>query len=376
MKTRRTIIICLAIVTSMALWSGMLCAAENKPILKKGDSFPGMSFTVPPDLTDRDYLGIGDKKSFVVADIAADVLLVEIMNINCGSCQHQAPYDNKLFELIEGTPEATGRIKMMAISAGTTYADIQDFKDYFKTPYPVIADPEFELFEAIGRSPTPLAVFLIRNESGKLVLVADTHLGTQLRYKKTFEKLQSLLSETTSTVRQAGETIEDRWVTTKPVLSEEKLLDRIKAAFKKEGEGPADFKTIQIQSIGTVYTGIVKNGNKETRLFALPVSRPLPCDLCHDIHFIYLFNATGKILSFIPIQLAKFGNEPLNEGDIDRLKKRIEGHFLYQSFDYNLKVDAVSAATITSSVVYKNIQDGRLLYDALIKEGLIAKDSN
>ena len=352
---------------------GLEGAGAKKPMIKMGDRFPGILFPVPPAEEDLDYLGLTGKQTFSISDVAAEVLLVEVMNINCGSCQQQAPVNNYLYSLIQSTPEATGRIKMMAISAGTLYRDIQDFKEYFKTPYPVIEDPDFVLYEAVGRTPTPFAIALVRDNEGKLGLVAQTHKGTQSNYKKTLEELQALLSEKATVIEQAGKAVEDTWVHTQPVLTEEEWAQQIEAAFKKEGGALSGFRRIEIQSVGPVYTGVVIQGEEETRLFALPVSSPVPCDVCHDVHFFYVFDASGRIVSFVPVQLTKYGNDPLNAEDIQRLRERIEGRYLFQRFDYDLKVDAVSAATITSSVVYKNIQDGRMVYEALVKEGLIKK---
>lgn len=357
----------------MGLAFNKVGVTPKKPVIKKGDLFPCITFPVPPSKVDQEYLGVRGKKTFVISDVVADVLFVEVMNINCGSCQQQAPVNNQLFSLIQSTPAVAGRIKMMAISAGTWYKDIQDFKAYFKTPYPVIEDPDFILYDAVGRTPTPLAVALIKNAEGKLALVAETHKGTKSNYKKTFKELQALLDESATDIQKAGEAIEDTWVKAEPVLSDVALEQRIEAAFRKEGEGLSEFKTVQLQSIGTVYTALVNQGGKGKRLFAMPVSSPVPCDVCHDVHFFYIFDASGKILSLIPIQLTKYGNDPLNEKDIKFLEERIVGRYLYKKFDYDLEVDAVSAATITSSVVYRNIRGGKKVYDALVKEGLIEK---
>lgn len=345
------------------------------PVIKKGDIIPGLVFSAPHSKADRDYLGIGEKKTFLIADVAADVLLVEVMNINCGSCQQQAPINNNLYSLIESIPEAAGRIKMMAVSAGTVYRHILDFREHFETPYPVIEDPDFAFYDAIGRTPTPFTIALIRDEGGRLSLVADTQKGTHSNYQETLKRLQSLLDEESSVIRRAGQHIEDTWIIATPVLSEEELRHRIETAFKEEGEGFTDFTAVQLQSFGTVYTGLVNQGDQEKRLFAMPVSRPLPCDLCHDAHFIYLFDASGMILSFLPVQLSKYENKRLDEKDIEQLRKRIVGRYLYKRFDYDLTVDAVSAATITSAVVYNSIRDGNALYHDLVRQGLIAKDN-
>ena len=43
-----------------------------------------------------------------IKDIKADLVLVEIMSVYCGACRRQAPIYNKLYALIESTPETKG----------------------------------------------------------------------------------------------------------------------------------------------------------------------------------------------------------------------------------------------------------------------------
>ena len=62
-------------------------------------------------------------------------MLVEIINIYCGSCQEQAPIYNKLYSLIESKGATKGRIKMLAIGAGNPEKYIKQYVDGFKVPF-------------------------------------------------------------------------------------------------------------------------------------------------------------------------------------------------------------------------------------------------
>ena len=70
--------------------------AQKNPLIKEGDLFPGVVLKTPGDANDRSYLQISDKENFAIKDIKAKVILVEIMNVYCASCQNLAPVYNEL----------------------------------------------------------------------------------------------------------------------------------------------------------------------------------------------------------------------------------------------------------------------------------------
>jgi hypothetical protein len=93
--------------------------------------------------------------------------------------------------------------------------------------------------------------------------------------------------------------------------------------------------------------------------------------VCHDIHFIYVFDATGKILQFIPLQLPKYGNKDFDEADVAKIRKRFVGRHIYKQFKFDANVDAVTRATITSAVIFRSLNDGMSLFNELKKKGYI-----
>ncbi|MBW1743481.1 MAG: hypothetical protein JRJ47_08655, partial [Deltaproteobacteria bacterium] len=115
----------------------------------------------------------------------------------------------------------------------------------------------------------------------------------------------------------------------------------------------------------------VQKDGKETRLFARVISRPPPCDVCHDVHFIYVFDKTGRVLEFDPLQLTKKGNEDFNEADVDKIRKRVVGKYIFEPFVFDAKVDSVTYATITCAVIFKGLNEGQSLFKELQQQGLI-----
>lgn len=348
---------------------------ENLPLIKPGDTFPEVLLTLPAQSKGRAYLGVGDKETFFVSDIQADLILVEIMNINCPSCQRQAPIYNKLYSLIESSKETTGRIKMLAIGAGNRSEYIKEFQDHFKAPYPIIEDPEMVVYDAIGKSPVPFAILIRPGLEGRKGIVVQTHKGLKKDHESMYNEMKSLLKSDVAAILKKGGGVESKAVDVKPIFTDELLLKKIKEAFIKEGNSFSNIDKIKLDNYGVIYTGTgVKTGanSRETiRIFAKVVSEPPPCDQCHDIHFIYIFDETGKILQFVPIQLTKYGNKPWSDQDKDRMRKKIIGRSINKPFSFDAKVDAISSATITSLVIFNSLNDGQGLFEELKTKKLI-----
>jgi thiol-disulfide isomerase/thioredoxin len=92
--------------------------AQENPLIKEGDPFPGVVLKTPDEVKDRAYLEISGKENFAIKEIKAKVILVEIMNVYCASCQNLAPIYNKLFARIQSNPDTRKGIKMIGVAAG------------------------------------------------------------------------------------------------------------------------------------------------------------------------------------------------------------------------------------------------------------------
>lgn len=97
-------------------------------------------------------------------------------------------------------------------------------------------------------------------------------------------------------------------------------------------------------------------------VFARVESAPSLCDVCHDSHFLYLFDQEGGILDFVPLQLTKYGNVVWNAQDADKIQKRIRGRNLFSYFPFDPDVDAVSMATMTSSLIYECLDRSKTVF--------------
>lgn len=76
----KTILVALCYVISLWATSFPSAAAENQPPAE-GGALPAITMPVPKDADHQAYLGLTDKKDFTVADIAAEVVIIEIFNM-------------------------------------------------------------------------------------------------------------------------------------------------------------------------------------------------------------------------------------------------------------------------------------------------------
>lgn len=345
--------------------------SAREALIKQGDPFPQIALKAPADPKDAAYLGIHEGKSFTLRDIPADLVLVEIMNVYCVSCWRQAPVYNKLYDLIESKPETKMRIKMLGFGVGNKDWEVNYFREKFEVPFPVISDPDFVIHEAIGGSRTPFSIFVRQSPGEEAGVVASTHLGVTHEHEELVKDMQSMMQLNLEAIREEGKKTEARVIYVKPVLGEEELEAEIKTAFGKEGKNLTRFEKVTLKNKSVIYTGMFQKDGSTRRLFAKVIGRPLPCDACHDIHFIYVFDATGKILQFIPLQLTKHGNREFTKGDVAKMRDRIVGRHIQGPLRFDAKVDAVTGATITSSVVFESLKNGQSLLKELNAKGLI-----
>jgi hypothetical protein len=357
----------------LLFFSGWLTSlqAQERTLIKGGDVFPEVALRTPADAKDRAYLGISGGDRFTIQDLKAKVVLVEILNVYCTACQNQAPLYNQLFTLIQSKAGTRNQIKMIGIAVGNDDEEVKSFRDHFQVPYPIIPDPQYVLHAAVGGGPTPFSIIARRDPKAKSALVADAHLGVNKDYQGLFLQMKSLARTSLAAIREKKEKTKAQVISLKPPLSEEEIQAKVKEAFTEGGGRLSGFETVSLKRGKVVYTGVIEKNGETRRLFAQVVSELPTCDVCHDSHFIYTFEGSGKILQFIPIQLTKYGNEDWDEADIAKMRQRIIGRYIYNPFNFSFKVDAVTSATITSAAIYKGLNEGQLIFRELEARGLI-----
>lgn len=335
-----------------------------------GDDFPEIPLPVPANPLDRTYLGLTDQESFVPSDIKGNLLLVELLNTHCPHCQMQSASYNELFRLIEADPETKGKIHILALAVGNTPEEVEIFRTAFRVPFPIIADKSFRAWRAIGGSATPFSIYVRQDRPGVAGVVAGTHLGMNTQYEFLHQELKNLATTDLASLRAAGKKAVKVRSAIDPILDKDELQYRVRMALINTGGNLANIRLLDLQSGRRVYVATMRQGDKARRLFAEVTSRHSICDICHDVHFIYVFDDNARIIGFEPLQLTKWGNVNWDREEVDKMRQRLLGSVLTMPPVFDPKVDAISTATMTSAIIFDSIGQGKELLTELEVKGL------
>ncbi len=358
-----------------------LCAGDGgAPVARAlgparlGDLFPEYEFLSPAAPEDREYLGIAETETFTLRDIPADLIIVEVLNTYCTSCQMQAPIYNEVFRMGETAPATRGRIKWMGVAVGNNETEVESFRKEKAIPFPILPDVNFEFYDALGGPGgirTPLTLLVRKDEKGR-GLVVDSHIGFRRDKGEIFEGIEAALSYDLAylKIKKGERAVLPVTENLTPPLSDEELRRKIREGMEIARAGLMEIRKTLLKG-EELYLGKIRIDSQEKQLFAKVVSRPPVCDVCHDIHFIYVFDEEGTVVNFIPIELTKYGNRPWNEKDIEKTKNRLIGRSLLDPFQFDRDVDAVTQATITSVVIFDSMNKGKRIYTDLMREDYV-----
>lgn len=343
--------------------------APGARVIQQGDMFPKVSLKAPEDPKEQAYLGLSTSQPFLLHELEAEVILVEILNVYCHSCKRQVPAYNKLFQMIEQDQVTRGRIKLFGIAVGNNETEIRKFKDKYAVGFPILSDPDFSFHQSIGSVWTPYSIYVRQDSATASSRVTDTHLGLNLDYKLIFKELTHLLNQKVTEENLKPPAMAASSPTVAPVLSGQEILDTIRGVFESINGSVSGLQKVSLDELGAVYTCRIPGEGGTRRLFAKMVSRSVPCDVCHDAHFIYVFDQTGKILEFYSVELSKYDNVIWNQDDIQKIRKKVIGKYVYESIPFDPEIDAVSTATITSAIIFDSLTKGRHVYNELKQRG-------
>ena len=341
---------------------GQAMAATHLPAL--GATFPDLEITAPLANAQRQYLGLKrpllsflTPKSFALSDIAADILVVEFFNIYCTSCQAQAPTLNRLFAEVSADATLRDRVRFIGIGAGNNEREIAQFAETRQVPFPVVSDPEFIHYNAIGDpGGTPLIVILRRAADGAWETFAS-HFGL-IREAALVRDQISQAARGAASVDATAPTrpAEDRMLTL--AQDPEQQRAEVTAAIlhgQPSGTRIESLASLTVPGYERVWQAQVRARGDRQCVYAVIISRKPVCDLCHGIHFIIVFNTAGTIVNFMPLHVTKWGNVAWDETDSAFMRHRLKGRSVLQPQLFDAQVDAVATATMSSALIVNSV---------------------
>jgi len=336
-----------------------------------GELFPETPLPTPTGPRERAYLGLSDAPTFTLSQVSGNVVLVELLNTLCPHCRKQtAPY-NKLYKMIEDSEETRGKIKILGVAVANSDEQIADLIEVYQVAFPIVADRQFSLYRAVRGGPTPLSIYALRNQPGQTWVVAGSHLGEDYDMDGLFDFLRGLLKEDANDFANLPKEVGPAGKHPAPPQSEEEISRRITAAFMAQGDNFKDFQRLSLPSGRWVYSATLTLDGSDRKVFAEVASRSSICDVCHDVHFFYLFDRTGRVLGLEPLQLTKYGNVEWSTAELNAFLRNVIGRPLDGGWSFNPKVDAVTSATMTSAIIFDSLDQGHQLLEELGREGLL-----
>jgi peroxiredoxin len=330
-----------------------------------GEAFPEVPLPQPASEPERAYLGLAPGDTFTLSQVAGEVVLVEVLNVLCPHCQKQTLPYGELYNRIQKDPQARDRIKLLGIAVGNSAEQIEDFVDIYAVDFPIVSDLSFKLHTAIGGGPTPFSIYL-RKEPGKVGFVAGTHLGEDKEMADLFAYLKETLMLPVEEFASLPQDEEGDDTDIEAYLPPEQMAARIRQGFAAFGR-LSDFKELKLPSQRRVYRGLVDG----QPLFAEVMARSAICDVCHNVHFYYLFDGRGKVVAFEPLHLTRYGNIEWDQAEIAKMRKRVVGGYLSTPWSFDPAVDAITQATMTSAIILYSLDQGRDLLAELQTAGYL-----
>lgn len=342
--------------------------AETPSTISTGYLFPELQFTSPTQAADKDYLGLDDQPYFSPSEINAQVVLFEFLNVHCPHCQKQAAVYNQLFDRIEQQPQLRQQIKMIGIAVGNQDKEILKFKQKYHVPFPIIADADFLYWRSIGGRSTPFTVYVRQARTGQKGVVAATHHGYNSQLNETYDRLLEIAGESVDDLLLPTADLEPTTEDIVRPFNDKQLEIKVRTALAKHGT-ISNFEQLSLKQ--TVYRALVRRAELQRTLYAAVVSRATVCDICHDVHFIYLFDAQLNLVDLEALQLTKYGNQKWSKRDLKQLRQQLKGRNLSQPFTFDPDVDAITSATITSAIIYDALNAANSLAEELRRKNLL-----
>jgi thiol-disulfide isomerase/thioredoxin len=164
----------LAIIILLSMLSSSTFPSNLPP--SKGNVLPVINLPIPKSPDEKSYLGLSGAGTFRIPQIKAKVVMIEIFSMYCPYCQKDAPGINELYQTIEKNPDIKAKIKLVGIGAGNSLYEVGVYKKTYNVPFPLFADSDFTIHQALGEVRTPFFIVVKINDDGNHQ-VAHSQLG-------------------------------------------------------------------------------------------------------------------------------------------------------------------------------------------------------
>jgi len=166
---------------------------QNAPP-SEGGILPKINLLIPVDEGYKKYLGLKGVGEFLIPQIKAKVVLIEIFSMYCPHCQKDAPVVNDLFSRIMKDGALKDKLKLIGIGAGNSDFEVDFFRKTYDVKFPLFSDAEFSIHKVLGEVRTPYFIALKINSNGthKVVYSKLGGVGNPDEFLKKIKNLAGL----------------------------------------------------------------------------------------------------------------------------------------------------------------------------------------
>ena len=127
-----------------------------------------IDFASPPAIDQRLYLGL-NADTFKLADVQADIIIVEFFSLYCAMCAKEAPAVAELFSLVKKQSTPQLRIVLLGIGAGNTADEVARFQKQHTVLFPLVPDQKVIAMRSMKMAITPGFIAFKKQPDGSLV---------------------------------------------------------------------------------------------------------------------------------------------------------------------------------------------------------------
>ena len=129
----------------------------------------------PPSVGQRGYLGIAADR-FTLADVQADIIIIELFSLYCAMCAKEAPAVAELFRLAQKKSTPQRKIIVLGIGAGNSADEVARFQKQHAVPFPMVPDQKVIVGRSMKMAITPGFIAYKKQSDGSLVSL-HTRMG-------------------------------------------------------------------------------------------------------------------------------------------------------------------------------------------------------
>jgi peroxiredoxin len=181
----------LALLLFMGVFTGILIPFAG--LCNPGKMDLNFNLQAPEDASHRSYLGL-ETDPFVLNQIQAKIVIIEIFSMYCPICQREAADVNKLFELIQKNPKLKDQVKLIGIGAGNSTFEVDFFKKNYQIEFPLFSDTKFVIHKKIGEVGTPYFIGLTpdKDQGLKIFYSQSEKISDPAQFLQTLVKASGL----------------------------------------------------------------------------------------------------------------------------------------------------------------------------------------